>query len=237
MQNKPTTSEPTKIPPTTAHPISNSPTAAKPISSSPKTVEPTSSVTTTGSPISSAPTMTTPGTTNKPTELTGCYSMNFKDFIPDTFDQSSAGSCFDGDVWLPTGFIENCVDLWSECISQGSAGCCGDSICLYSEGGSFGACVPLSTNVPTTAGPTKTPTTNYPTVGSTGNNKSPAVLQDYIAKALLEYMMPPMSNMCSSDQSAKTTITKTFTPCGEACGLDDIASPLEEGSSFWRCPM
>merc|ERR1719464_1586110 len=79
--------------------------------------------------------------TNPPVALEGCYSINYKDCLPKSFDDDSK-SCTK--VWLPEGTQQNCLALWYECDDSGD--CCGSATCFGD--GSYSVCVPEPTGPP-----------------------------------------------------------------------------------------
>merc|ERR1711933_675880 len=61
----------------------------------------------------------TPGPSKAPTIPEGCYSINYKDCLPDV----ASGDEFCNKIWLPTGAKNNCASLGSVCGSN-QASCC-----------------------------------------------------------------------------------------------------------------
>jgi len=96
--------------------------------------------------------------TARPTEPVGCFSNNYKDCLPDTFDNETL-SC--NAVWLPNGPQQNCIALWEDCTGQDGSSCCGDAVCFGDD--SHSACVPPPDTSDPTEIPTQEPTTPEPT--------------------------------------------------------------------------
>jgi len=77
--------------------------------------------------------------TSPPVDSEGCYSMNYKNCLPEEFPtEDSENTCTL--VWLPDGAKSDCVALWNECGEPDS--CCGDAVCFGDIGNSV--CVPPS---------------------------------------------------------------------------------------------
>merc|ERR1719464_2487208 len=103
--------------------------------------------------------------TNPPVALEGCYSINYKDCLPKSFDDDSM-TC-NNKVWLPEGAQQSCLALWYEC--DDSSDCCGSATCLGNS--SYSVCAPESDSpIPN---PTKSPVSK-PTKSPVSNpTKSP----------------------------------------------------------------
>jgi len=98
----------------------------------------------------------TPGPSKAPTIPEGCYSINYKDCLPDV----ASGDEFCNKMWLPTGAKNNCASLGSECASN-QASCCEPAQCFTESG--FAICVPPSDSTST---PTKAPVSQSPSLSA-----------------------------------------------------------------------
>merc|ERR1712119_122465 len=94
------------------------------------------------------------GPPKAPTIPEGCYSINYKDCLPDV----ASGDEFCNKIWLPTGAKNNCASLGSECGSN-QASCCEPAQCFAESG--FAICVPPSDSTST---PTKAPASQSPSL-------------------------------------------------------------------------
>merc|ERR1719437_134621 len=101
-----------------------------------------------------APTTLTLVPTKAPTIPEGCYSINYKDCLPDV----ASGDEFCNKIWLPTGAKNNCASLGSQCASN-QASCCEPAQCFAESG--FAICVPPSDSTST---PTKAPASQSPSL-------------------------------------------------------------------------
>jgi len=98
----------------------------------------------------------TPEPSKAPTIPEGCYSINYKDCLPDV----ASGDEFCNKIWLPTGAKNNCASLGSQCASN-QASCCEPAECFAESG--YAICVPPSDSTST---PTKAPASQSPSLSA-----------------------------------------------------------------------
>merc|ERR1711897_91037 len=107
----------------------------------------------------------TPEPSKAPTIPEGCYSINYKDCLPNV----ASGDEFCNKIWLPTGAKNNCASLGSQCASN-QASCCEPAECFAESGYAIWAPPSQSPSLSvfppsdSTSIPTKAPVSQSPTL-------------------------------------------------------------------------